>query len=192
MRLFGLIRFPQKEDRERIIKNNHESTVSGHKGVSKTYWHIRENLFWKNMKANVENFVRLCRKCQENKLVRIKNRQPMTITDTPTQPIEKIQIDIVGPLPETEIGNKYILTIQDNFLKYSDAIPLPSINSISVAYALAEEFISRYGCPRVIHSDQGNNFTSNIMKSFCKIFHIDQINLRLFTPKHWAPSKEAT
>ena len=99
----------------------------------------------------------------------------MRITDTPTQPFEKIQIDIVGPLPKTDSANKYILTIQDNFSEYSDAIPLPSVNSIAVAYTLAEEFFSRFGCARVIHSDQGSNFTSNIMKTFCRIFQIDRI-----------------
>ena len=177
------IQFPPKENRERIIRESHESTIGGHKGVSKTYWRIRGNFYWKNLKLDVENFVRLCRKCQENKLVRIKNRQPMKITDTPTQPFDKIQIDIVGPLPETESGNKYILTIQDNFSKYSDAIPLASINAISVAHALAEEFISRYGCPRVIHSDQGSNFTSNIMKTFCKIFNIERVTSTAFHPQ---------
>ena len=75
----------------------------------------------------------MCRKCQENKLVRIKNRQTMRITDSPTQPFEKIQTDIVGPLPETESGTKYIPTIQENFSKYSDAIPLPLVKSIAVS-----------------------------------------------------------
>ena len=179
----GEIRFPPKEDREKIIRENHGSMFGDHKGVSKTYWRIRENFYWKTLKTDVGNFIRMCRKCQENKLDRIKNRQPMGITDTPTQPFEKIQIDIMGPLPETDSGNKYILTIQDNFSKYSDAIPLPSVNSIAVAYALAEEFISRFGCLRVIHSDQGSNFTSNTMKTFCKIFQIDRITSTAFHPQ---------
>lgn len=174
---------PPNLDRENLIKENHESTIAGHKGVSKTYWRIRENYYWKSLKNDVREFVRLCRKCQENKLVRVKTRQPMKITDTPTQPFEKVQIDIVGPLPETPSGNKYILTIQDNFSKYSDAIPLLTIDSVSVAYALAEEFISRYGCPRAIHTDQGSNFISNIMKTFCKIFKIEKITSTAFHPQ---------
>lgn len=179
----GEIKFPSKGERENIIKEYHESTWGGHKGVSKTYWRIRENFYWGKLKTDVENFIRLCQKCQENKLVRMKNRQPMKITDTPTQPFEKIQIDIVGPLPKTSAGNEYILTIQDNFSKYSDAIPLPVINSVSVAYALAEEFISRHGGPRVIHTDQGRNFTSGMMKTFCKIFQIKQINSTSYHPQ---------
>ena len=50
----------------------------------------------------------------------------MVITDTPTTAFEKISLDIDGPLPEKKSGNLYILTIQDNFTKYSVAIPLPN------------------------------------------------------------------
>ena len=50
----------------------------------------------------------------------------MVITDTPTTAFEKISMDIVGPLPETKSGNLYILIIQDNFTKYSLAIPFPN------------------------------------------------------------------
>ena len=58
-----------------------------------------------------------------NKLVCVKTRLPMKITDTLTEPFERIQIDIVGPLPITK-KNQYILTIQDNFSKYFKAIAL--------------------------------------------------------------------
>ena len=50
----------------------------------------------------------------------------MVITDTPTTAFEKISMDSVGSLPGTKSGNLYILTVQDNFTKYSLAIPLPN------------------------------------------------------------------
>ena len=50
----------------------------------------------------------------------------MIITDTPGTAFEKISVDIVGKLPVTSALNQYILTIQDNFNKYSLAIPLPN------------------------------------------------------------------
>lgn len=179
----GEIIFPEKEDCLRIVKEFHESTVGGHKGVSKTYWRIRANYYWTNLKSDVQKFIRHCKTCQENKLVRIKNKHPMQITDTPAAPFEKIQIDIVGKLPETSRGNKYILTIQDNFSKYCDAIPIQKIDAETVATTLAEQFISRYGCPKTIHSDQGTNFTSALMKTFCKIFNIEKITSTAFHPQ---------
>ena len=58
----------------------------------------------------------------------------MKITDTPSVAFEKIEMDIVGPLPRTENGNKYIWTIQDNLTKYSEAIPLRSTESTAITY----------------------------------------------------------
>ena len=99
----------------------------------------------------------------------------MRITDTPQRAFEKLQMDIVGPLPVTKKGNRYLLTLQDNLTKYSDAIPLATMDSIAVALTLAEQFVSQFGCPRVIQTDQGSNFVSKVMSNICKIFKIQRI-----------------
>ena len=66
----------------------------------------------------------------------------MVITDTPTNAFEKISVDIVGPLPETKSGNLYILTIQDNFTKYSLAIPLPNHQAGTIADAFGKNLFA--------------------------------------------------
>ena len=48
----------------------------------------------------------------------------MIITDTPGTALEKIAMDIVGPLKPTKNGNEYILTIQDQLSKFYSAVPL--------------------------------------------------------------------
>ena len=55
--------------------------------------------------------------------------------------------------------------------------------STTIAKALAENFISRFGCPQIIHTDQGSNFTSQIMSTFCKIFKVKQIQSTAFHPQ---------
>ena len=117
-----------------------------------------------------------------NKLVRVKTRLPMKITNIPTEPFERIQIDIVKPLPITEKGNRYIPNIQDNFSKYCEAIALKEIDSVTVARAFAEEFITRFGCLRIIHTDQGSNFTSKIFRTICRIFRIDKLESSAIHP----------
>ena len=154
--------------RPTIIQEYHESVVGGHQGAFKLYKRLREDIYWLGMRKEISNFVRTCSSCQRNKMLSAKTKQPMRITDTPERVFEKVQMNIVGPLPITGKGNKYLLTLQDNLIKYSDAISLPTIDSISVA--IAEHFISRFGYPRVIHTDQGSNFVSAIMKNFYKIF----------------------
>lgn len=107
----------------------------------------------------------------------------MKITDTPSEAFDRVQMDIVGILPATSLGNKYILTIQDNLTKYSLAIPLISTETASVANAFVEEFICRFGCPKEIMTDQGSNFQSKLMKKFANLFKINQVRSTAFHPQ---------
>ena len=73
-------------------------------------------------------------------------------------------MDIVGPLPETESGNLYILTIQDNFTKYSLAIPLPNYQASTVTDAFVKKFICIFVSPKGVLTDQGRDFLSNLLR----------------------------
>ena len=117
------------------------------------------------------------------KLVRVKTKNPMVITDTPTTAFEKISMDIVGPLPETKSGNLYILTIQDNFTKYSLAIPLPNHQAGTIADAFVKNFICIFGSTKGVLKDQGRYFLSNLWKRLAKRFRIKQFCTTAFHPQ---------
>lgn len=92
---------PPANERQRIIKEQHASSIGGHKGVTKTYLRIKQKFYWNRMKTDVQTYIQNCRNCQLRKLVRFKTRQPMILTDTPGKAFEKISMDIMGPLPVT-------------------------------------------------------------------------------------------
>ena len=96
----------------------------------------------------------------------------MKNTDTPTTAFEKISMDIVGPTPETKSGNLYILTIQDNFTKYSSAILLPNHQASTIADAFVIKFICIFGSPKGVLTNQGRNFLSNLLKRLSKRFEL--------------------
>jgi hypothetical protein len=70
-------------------------------------------------------------------------------------PSERIALDVLGPLPSSELGNKYVLLIADYFTKWPEAYSLPNQEAITVAEVLMKEYICRFGVPLEIHSDQG-------------------------------------
>ena len=177
------IKYPEKEEQLKIITEYHESVVGGHQGMARLFNRIRENFYWVGMRKQINDFVRSCPICQKTKLTRIKTVQPLKITDTPQYFLDKVQMDIVGPMPITNKGNRYLLTLQDNLTKYVEAIPLPCIDAVTVALALAENFICRYGCPKSVHTDLGSNFTSKVMKTFSEIFKIKQIRSTAYHPE---------
>lgn len=70
---------------------------------------------WPNLTLDVEKYVKQCKVCQRNKATR-KVKLPLILTDRPTKSFEKCVLDIVGPLPMSSNGNKYLLIFQDTFL----------------------------------------------------------------------------
>ncbi|XP_011646140.2 uncharacterized protein LOC105432862 [Pogonomyrmex barbatus] len=79
----------------------------------------------------------------------------MLITDTLKKLLEKCAFDIVGPLPITNAGNKYILTFQDKLTKFSKAISIKNQEANTVAKAFVTKIIVEYEIPDKILTDQG-------------------------------------
>ena len=69
------------------------------------------------MTRDVSNYVRKCDKCQRNKSG-LKVKEPFIITPTPAKAFDIVMIDTVGPLPISESGNKYAVTIVCDLTKY--------------------------------------------------------------------------
>ena len=177
------IEIPDLDKRKDIIIENHVSAIGGHKGITKTYYRIKQRYFWPRMKFEIANFINNCRDCQIKKLVRIKTRQEMTLTDTPDAAFDKISMDIMGPLPTSSNGYNYILTIQDLLTKFSLAIQLKHAGAIDVADALVKELICVYGTPKAILTDQGSHFLNSLMRNIARKFRIAHFSTTAYRPQ---------
>jgi len=179
----SLVRTPENFERIPLISEHHASSIGGHKGVTKTYNRLRPHYYWNTMKTDIQNFIRKCRQCQLKKLTRIKTKQPMIITDTPSSAFDKVSLDIMGPLPTTRRGSSYILTMQDLLTKYSVAVPLQETTSLAIADAFTKNFICLYGAPKAILTDQGTNFLSSLIRNLAKKFNIKQYKTTAYHPQ---------
>jgi His(2)-Cys(2) zinc finger./Integrase core domain. len=184
VRIFSdVIKEPTKDQILTILKEYHCSPVSGHSGFHRTYKRIKENYKWSNMKRDIATFIKNCESCQVNKLVRKKNHKPMQITTTSSKPFERLALDVVGPLPLSESGNKYILTLQDDLTKFSQAYAIPNHEASTIAVKLTSDFICKFGIPNSILTDQGRDFTSTLLKDIAKLFKIKQIQTTAYHPQ---------
>ena len=179
----NLIINPNKEDIPSIIKKYHSSITAGHSGINKTCSRIRQKYFWSNLRKDVEKFIKHCDSCQRNKLVRKKNLQPMEITTTSTQTFNKIFLDIVGPLNDTECQNRFILTLQDDLSKFSLAYPLKDHTAETVAEVFVTQFICKFGNPNIIVTDQGSEFMSELFTNVMKLFKIRKYSTTAYHPQ---------
>ena len=84
-------------------------------------------------------------------------------------PMERIAVDIAGPLPITTQGNRYVYVVMDYFTKWPEAYALPNHEAETVEEVLVDQFFTRFGVPGELHSDQGREFESQVFQECCKL-----------------------
>jgi len=156
--------------RNTVLQISHDQ--SGHMGVRKTYDRVLLYFFWPRLKKDVSAYIKSCHTCQlTSKPNQILRPVPLCPIPAISQPFEHLLIDCVGPLPPSKSGSRYLLTVMCQSTRYPAAYPLRSITAKSVVRALSQ-FISIFGVPRIIQSDQGSNFCS---KLFAQV--LEQLNI---------------
>jgi hypothetical protein len=90
------------------------------------------------------------------------------------KPFQRIAMDLVGPLPRSKSGNRFILTICDYATRYPEAIPLPSTEAPRIAKELLKLF-TRVGVPEEVLTDQGANFMSSLLEEVYRLLQIKRI-----------------
>ena len=83
-------------------------------------------------------------------------------------------MDILGLLPLTPRGNRFVLMVTDYFTKWTESYAIPNQEAVTVAEKLVGEFVCRFRVPRELHSDQGTNFESKVMAEVCKLLDIEK------------------
>jgi hypothetical protein len=166
-----------------LMPQLHDSIFAGHLGLKRTLQRARDRLFWPGMTKGITDYVRQCHVCHSSKSPIPTLKAPLVQENVTSRPFERIAFDVVGPLPPTAKNNKYILVVQDYFSKWAEAYPLPHQKATLVASTLVNEWISRYGAPERMHSDQGSNFESNLMKELAELMDIEKTRTTPYHPE---------
>ena len=95
----------------------------------------------------------------------------------------RVHMDLVGPLPESKKGHKYILTVIDSFSRFALTVPLPDKKMITVARAMVNEIFAVLGCPDILYSDCGLEFTGKDFREAVKSLGISQKFTTSFNPQ---------
>ena len=98
-------------------------------------------------------------------------------------PLERVAVDVMGPLPTSTSGNKYILILGDYFTKWVEAYPLENQQAETVAEVIVKEFVSRFGVPFQLHSDQGRNFEAELFQKMCELLGIEKTRTTALHPQ---------
>ncbi|KAK2387384.1 hypothetical protein QL285_061173 [Trifolium repens] len=167
--------------KELLLTEFHSSPIGGHSGVQKTLGRLKENMYWHNMKQDVENFVKTCSTCQQTKH---PNHSPYGLLQPlpiPHGVWEDISLDFIVGLPSFQ-GSTVILVVVDRFSKAAHFGMLPTHYTASKVAELFANMICRlHGMPKSIVSDRDPIFLS---KFWQQLFRLSGTTLRMSTAYH--------
>ena len=170
-----------KSRRLKVLEIAHTHMLSGHFGRKKTFSKLSARFLWPKMWQEVKEYIRSCKGCQLSSR-KDKARAPLQPLQVESEPFNKVAFDIVGPLPTSSSGYKYVLTMMDLFSKFPAAVPLKRVDNLTVLDAMFDVF-SCYGLPKVLLTDQGSVFTSRLTKAMCTQFGITKIQTTPYHPQ---------
>lgn len=172
-----LVEVVSEEDKKKLMTEFHFNALHGQRRFQIVIDKIKVHGYtWPGMYTDIRKFVQSCESCQTNNHSNRHTKFPMEITDSPSHPMSKLSLDIVGPMPMTELGNVYVLSVIDHFTRYAWTIPLKTIDATVVADALMTNVFLQVGfCDRIL-SDRGSNFLSKIFLRFCELLDIEKIS----------------
>ena len=167
--------------RPELLRIAHTVPLAGHMGKEKTAQRLLQRFYWPTLYHDVAEYCQSCPPCQKSSSRAVKRAPlvPLPIIDTP---FKRIAMDIIGPLPRSKSGKKYILVVCDYATRYPEAIPLKTIDAAQIAEELLQLF-ARVGIPEEILTDQGSNFTSQLLMEIYSMLHVHPIRTTLYHPQ---------
>lgn len=170
MKTFRLIRCMEiledvieNDEQDKIVTDYHNK--NNHRGINETAMHLKRKYYFPYMVSKITKIINNCEECQTLKYDRHPPKLIYEKPEIPLKPLDIVHIDIYS------INNKQILTLIDKFSKFAAAYTLTARNSLNIVKSI-KHFISLHGIPIKLITDQGAEFTANILKDFCNQYNI--------------------
>ncbi|GFV91781.1 retrovirus-related Pol polyprotein from transposon 412 [Trichonephila clavipes] len=160
----------------------HDLPLAGHLGKRKTYLKLHDTCYFPYMRKYIFEYVSTCDRCQK---FNYKNALPAgrLIPIVLNYPNEIVTLDLLGPYPTSRPESyRFLLAITDHFTKWS-LIPLRKASTQAIANALFENYISRYGAPISLISDNGHQFISEVFEHLSHRLDIKHIKTVTYRPQ---------
>jgi len=160
------------EEARKVMQEIHDGDCGNNVGgCSLAHKVINQGYYWPKMFDDDKDYMRKCQQCQM--FAPVSNR-PSSNLHTLRSPWIFMQwrLDVVGPLPRAQPQLLFLLVATDYFTKWIEAIALPEVSEQQIVKFIWQNIICRFEIPHTIISDNGTNFASKQVASFCTKYNI--------------------
>ncbi len=157
-----------RDKRTEILHLLHDSKTAGHPGMSQMILTVCSRFYWPCMRKDVDNWVTCCQPCSMAKRRPRQQRAPLQ-QEINGVPFDHVAFDVIGPLPTTVNGNRFILTMIDYFSNWAEAYAHPNHKAETVADCIVNCWIAHYEIPIRIHSDNAPEFRGHVSTQLKKM-----------------------
>ena len=172
---------PTRHRMKNILKETHGTALSGHQGRDATFRKTAEVYFWPGMQSDIIKFVKSCQICQKRE--RKKGEAPLQPIKKFPKPFYQVGMDVMGPLPLTISGKRYIVIAVDHFTKWVEIRALEQNDAQSIAQFFYEDVICQHGVPEILSTDQGTEFINELLAVLTNTYHIHHIRTTAYHPQ---------
>ncbi|KAJ9532097.1 hypothetical protein QJQ45_003814 [Haematococcus lacustris] len=167
-----------------LLYELHDTPMSGHGGIAKTYKAVSKRFWWPGMHNYVADYVKRCHVCQRNKSSTQKPAGLMVPLQMPKAPWDSVSMDFVVKLPKTAAGHDSILVIVDRLTKMVHLAPtVEKVNGEDVARLFYDNVFKLHGMPLEIISDRDPRFRGQFFSGLCDIMQTKQCLSTAFHPQ---------
>ena len=169
--------------RQEVLRIAHDTPMAGHLGIAKTRARIWADFVWPGICGDVRRYCASCDTCQRCSPRGTTRKAPLGKMPIIETPFERVAVDLVGPLnPMSDRKHRYVLTMIDYATRYVEAKPLKTAKTEEVAETLWEIW-TRLGIPKEVQTDQGTQFTSEMMSEVNRLLNVTGIRVLPWHPQ---------
>ena len=142
-----------------------------HLGQKVTLQVLARMYWWVGMSESVQWWCRRCYSCQFRKVPKHLKTWPLVSLPLPGRPGQVVAFDFLGPLPKTDLGNEFVFLVVDLFSRHAEGYALTKAEKCAKGFVaiLVNEYIPKWGCPKVWLSDRGPEFATGVAKGVYKM-----------------------
>jgi transposase InsO family protein len=169
-----LRRCVMEAERPLILTEDHEGIVGGHyTGKENAQKVLRAGLWWPTLHKDAKDYYRAYDKFQRVGKPSRRDKIPLAPQLT-LQAFEKWAIDFMGPINQIgkRTGARYIITATEYLTRWVEARAVKDCSATTVVRFIFDDIITRFGCLKILISDQGTHFINKKIEALTEEFAV--------------------